>query len=194
MPLRILAVCTGNVCRSPLVEHLLRDRLLPDAFDVVSAGTRAMAGEPMTESALEMGRRLQLRYAGEHRGRQLAESDIRRADLILGLERDHRRQVAELVPAAVRRTVTLREFADIILALPPDTPDPASEPTQQVIRTLERALLHRGLQPRPADPRAHDIVDPYGQGFSAYESSTAAIVSAVDTIATYLNSAADLNA
>ncbi|GMA87571.1 hypothetical protein GCM10025868_28210 [Angustibacter aerolatus] len=56
-PARVLVVCTGNVCRSPLVERLLRQRLGTDAVDVSSAGTQALVGEPMTDpAAAEPGR------------------------------------------------------------------------------------------------------------------------------------------
>lgn len=55
VPFTVLFVCVGNVCRSPLAERLLRGRPqerlgdLSDAVIVESAGTRAMAGQPMDE-------------------------------------------------------------------------------------------------------------------------------------------------
>ena len=49
-PVRILTVCTGNICRSPVAERLLQaglDQVLPGGFEVPSAGTRAMVGDPI---------------------------------------------------------------------------------------------------------------------------------------------------
>jgi len=48
---RVLFVCIGNVCRSPLGERLLAARLHAEAFEVSSAGVAAMVGSPMTPEA-----------------------------------------------------------------------------------------------------------------------------------------------
>ncbi|MEO8284563.1 MAG: hypothetical protein ABI568_14370, partial [Pseudarthrobacter sp.] len=50
LPIRILTVCTGNICRSPVAERLLQaglEQVKPGAFRVRSAGTRAMVGDPV---------------------------------------------------------------------------------------------------------------------------------------------------
>ena len=47
---RVLFVCVGNVCRSPLGELLLAP-LLPDGFEVSSAGVGALVGQPMAPEA-----------------------------------------------------------------------------------------------------------------------------------------------
>src|SRR6476620_12469959 len=56
-PVRILTVCTGNICRSPVAERLLQaglDRMKPGAFEVESAGTRAMVGQPVQPSSADI--------------------------------------------------------------------------------------------------------------------------------------------
>src|SRR6187549_1394305 len=53
---RLLTVCTGNICRSPYAAVLLREGLAgvrPGAFEVTSAGTHALVGRPMDESSAE---------------------------------------------------------------------------------------------------------------------------------------------
>lgn len=58
MTIRILTVCTGNICRSPLAAELLASRLDPQNFIVESAGTSALVGEQMPDPAIEIATRL----------------------------------------------------------------------------------------------------------------------------------------
>src|SRR4029453_8303241 len=108
----ILAVCTGNVCRSPAVERLLDDRLGP-TVSVSSAGTHALVGQPISEPMAAL-----LRDTGvepdSFEARRLSEQMLKQADLILSMTRAQRSLVVELWPAAVRRTFTLREFARLL--------------------------------------------------------------------------------
>lgn len=109
---RILTVCTGNICRSPVAERLLAARL-GDRAEVTSAGTRAVVGAPIDPGMASL-----LDTAGEASGgfaaRQLTATQIRDADLVLALTRAHRARILEEVPAALRRTFTLLEFARIV--------------------------------------------------------------------------------
>src|SRR5215217_9257195 len=108
----ILAVCTGNVCRSPAVERLLTSKLGP-TVTVSSAGTHALVGHPI---AAPMGWLL-LDSGVEpasFKARRLSEQMLKEADLILSMTRAQRGLVDELWPAAVRRTFTLREFARLL--------------------------------------------------------------------------------
>lgn len=119
MPFKILVVCTGNVCRSPLAERMLNAYLdqalgeLRDRVLVASAGARALEGNPMdASSAREL-----VRLGGDPDGfiaRQLAASDLVGADLVLTASKSLRSRVLEQVPAALRRTFTLREFASLV--------------------------------------------------------------------------------
>lgn len=112
---RILIVCTANICRSPMAEHLLRTALdrrdrAARRIEVTSAGTRGFDGAPMDPPAAEQLRRL----GGdptEFRSRPLTGRLSEQADLILTATRAHRSFVLERVPRALRRTFTLREFA-----------------------------------------------------------------------------------
>ncbi|MBF4457413.1 MULTISPECIES: arsenate reductase/protein-tyrosine-phosphatase family protein [unclassified Pseudoclavibacter] len=114
MSFRILTVCTGNICRSPLAEQLLRDGLrdLP-GVTVESAGTGALVGSGMPQQALALAAQYGVTDAEAHISRQLTEDIARGAGLVLALSRDHRQRIVELAPSVVRRTFTLREFAHI---------------------------------------------------------------------------------
>lgn len=115
----ILLVCLGNVCRSPLAEHVLRMRiadLLPDsgsAVHVASAGVRALTGQPMDANAAGELRRLG-GDASAFRARQLTGETAGRADLVLTATRALRSRVLEEAPRALKRTFTMREFAAIV--------------------------------------------------------------------------------
>ena len=95
---RILLVCTGNICRSPLAEVMLRrelERRGTDGVEVGSAGSGAWEGAPASEGAylvaLEHGLDL-----SEHRAQLLTREVVRESDIILTMARHHRARVHEL--------------------------------------------------------------------------------------------------
>ncbi|MDX6364957.1 MAG: low molecular weight protein-tyrosine phosphatase [Nocardioidaceae bacterium] len=153
----ILAVCTGNICRSPMVEHLLRDALASapgsTPFEVGSAGVRGWDGAPMDPPAAAELRRLGGDPSG-FRGRSFSAVLGERADLILTATADHRRLVLQEVPQALHRTFTLLEFAHLVSAVDGVT-EAAGDPPELV----SRASAHRGA----ARIDAYDLGDPYGQ-------------------------------
>ena len=86
---RVLFVCIGNVCRSPVGERLLASRLPRDRFEVASAGVGAMVGYAMSKYAAEELRS----YGGDPTGfaaRQLTTDMVEQADLILTATRELR--------------------------------------------------------------------------------------------------------
>ena len=88
---RVIVVCTGNICRSPMAAGLLA-RYLPEevgsAIEVASAGANALQGYPAQEHAVEIMARIGVDISG-HRARQLTREMARRADLILAMEMAH---------------------------------------------------------------------------------------------------------
>ena len=150
----ILTVCSGNICRSPLAEQLLRAGLSDWAdLTVSSAGTIAMEGDKMPDEAAA----LSVRYGGSpsaHAARQLIEAQIRQADLVLGMSRDHRRAVVQLLPSASRYTFTLREFARLVVGATDDDFHEIAQLTPTDVgrrwtEAVDIAASNRCLQPRP---------------------------------------------
>lgn len=118
MTFRILTVCTGNICRSPMAEQLLREKLLHiPGLTVTSAGTGALVGAGMPAPAAELAGSFGARNTEAHRARQLEPDMVRDADLVLALANEHKRRILEEVPAGVRRTFTLRELARTVEAV-----------------------------------------------------------------------------
>jgi len=183
MASRILVVCTGNVCRSPAAEFLLR-AALPDSVSVSSRGTHALPGQPFsTEMAALLKARRGLEV--EHRGAvPLTAADVREAGLVLGMTREHRAFAVRLHPAAVRHAFTLTEFARLLGAGDDDLPLRA-DADHLLDLTVRRA--QRGRRPVPAE--LDDVVDPIGQSHAVYARVFEQIDAAVQRIASVIASA-----
>ena len=170
---RVLHVCTGNICRSPMAERLTRAglerRLGPDAarFVVESAGTWGHGGAPMEPYAVSTLASYGV-DGSDFRARELVADHVAGADLVLGATREHRAAAVVLQPRAARRTFTLREFARLVGAVDPAQLT-ATDPVERARQLVEAAAGQRGLVP-PQSPRDDDLVDPYQgpeRGFAA---------------------------
>jgi len=113
-PYHILVVCTGNICRSAMGEVILREELekiAPGRFVVRSAGTHVyFHGAPAERSAVQAVRELGLDLSA-HRTRQMDASLADWADLILGMEDWHCRQIERSFPAARGKTFSFGGYA-----------------------------------------------------------------------------------
>ena len=98
----ILTVCTGNVCRSPLAEALLRTRLSVYSPKIHSAGTMGLDESPMTPETVRLAIALGVAQdlTDSHRSRYLTDAELASPDLILAMGREHRRKVVELAERA----------------------------------------------------------------------------------------------
>ena len=158
----ILVVCTGNICRSPVGEAILRDALAQHDIAVFSAGTHAVSGAPAAPEAQEFVAR-ELSRDLRHAGTQLDQGTAESSDLIITMTQAHREWVAHHAPRAVRRVFTLLELHRALTLLPP-------EYSCATVRDL--ALAASRMRARAASSGdAMDIPDPYGGPPEGYESS-----------------------
>lgn len=98
----ILVVCTGNICRSPIGERLLRKYLPNKRVD--SAGTGALVGHDADSTAIKVAELNSLSLSG-HKGQQFTPSLARQYDLILVMEKIHLEQIGKIAPEARGKTM-----------------------------------------------------------------------------------------
>ncbi|EPS1771878.1 protein tyrosine phosphatase [Klebsiella aerogenes] len=130
----ILVVCTGNICRSPIGERLLR-RMLPEK-KIDSAGTGALVGHHADDKAIKIAAYHCLTLEG-HEGRQLTSALGREYDLILVMERKHIEQVDRILPGSRGKTMLFAHWSG-----QRDIPDPyrkSDEAFHSVYELIEKA-------------------------------------------------------
>jgi protein-tyrosine phosphatase len=165
---QVLLVCTGNICRSPMAEGLLRSalerRIGGGAPPVSSAGTIARDGAPAMPEAVEAAAELGVDIS-IHSAHRLRPEDIQDADLIVGMAAEHAEAVQALVPDAEARTFTLKEVVRLVEAVgsrPADTARSDGRLRDAV------ADAHRRRANVAGTPREDDIMDPLGLSLQAY--------------------------
>lgn len=190
---RITTVCTGNICRSPLAESLLRAELPSGIFTVNSAGVAAVVQGTVPEQQLRIGDALGVTDLREHRAQALTPGMIGISDLILGMSRGHRKRLVRLDPQALRRTFTLREFAHLAEYVTPEDVEAAlSDSANPLAAAVEAVARLRGMVP-PLPSKAHqDIVDPFRKTRAVYRQSRDELVPAADITAAYLNGVVEI--
>lgn len=185
--LRVLTVCTGNICRSPLAEYFLRDALNSEHFQLGSAGTHAVVDGEVPDQQMKIAGKLGLEAMSQHRGRQIFEKDIRDADLILTATLRHRRRVVRTLPSAAGKTFTMREFAHLSSHVQDAELMELFAGEGQNLRAATTAVRQlRGIIPQPPEEDPYDIVDPYGQNKRIYRKSAEQLVEANTDISKFL--------
>ena len=141
----ILVVCSGNLCRSPFAEGILR-RMLTERFgasapEVSSVGTIARDGDPATNEAIAVAAEHGI-DTSSHAARRLAREGLAESDLVLAMAAEHRDAVVRLDPDAATKTFTVKELVRLLEDLP-DRPD-AGGPESLAERVAEARCAPTG--------------------------------------------------
>ena len=111
--MRILFVCTGNTCRSPMAEVYFKSLCEKSGrtdITVESAGTFGGEGEPASSQSVSVMKNYGIDLS-MHRSSTLTKKKIDTADLIIAMTSSHRHHVGSISSSALKKTRTLLEFA-----------------------------------------------------------------------------------
>ena len=113
--IKIMFVCTGNICRSPMAHHYMQKRVkdlnIEDNFLISSCGVYACTGEKATQNAIFVMKEYDVDMEN-HRATNIADTNIEDYDYIITLTTRHKEQIRYFYPKLGNNIYTLREFVD----------------------------------------------------------------------------------
>ncbi|MGC1511323.1 MAG: hypothetical protein WA797_00195 [Acidimicrobiales bacterium] len=160
---RIVVLCMGNICRSPMAQGMLRALLAERGVPaVVDSAGRLESGRPAARHGVDVLAQRGIDIGG-HRSRSSSASILEPAGLVLAMAREHVRDAVSVVPGVWPRAFTLKELVRRGELVGPRRGD----------ETLDAWLeaRHEGRERRDllGESPLDDIADPYGQSRSAFE-------------------------
>ena len=150
------------------MELMLR-QALDDSVEVTSGGTMGMPSWPVSPPMAELLVRDGVKGVDEFRSQWLTEKMVNDADLILTATGEHRSQVLNLSPLAMRRTMSLGELARLAQSVDKSAWANATTDAERLKILVPAALAARHANPR--GPEADDIIDPYKRSAETYQLS-----------------------
>lgn len=181
--MKVLFVCTGNICRSPMGELMFPLFFHDGSITTDSAGVQGLIDNPIDPSSARLMQQDGIDVSA-FRSKRLTPQLAMSSDLILCFTEHQRKKIVELAPRMRSRTFLLTDFADLCAYCAKNGLIAGST----IGDRLDAALANASLV-RPMLPPAHDIDDPYRKEFLAFETAHQQIGEAFATIAAALEPA-----
>jgi protein-tyrosine phosphatase len=130
--INILVLCHGNICRSPLAEHCLKQSLPAERFSIRSAGVipRVLRQSPREYARLAKKEGVDL---SEHRSSLVKEEDLSWADLVVIMDWKNHQELLDFSPNALEKTVRLGVWSNTL-----DIPDPSGLSEPEILRIIDQ--------------------------------------------------------
>jgi len=109
--MKIMFICTGNICRSAMAHCILEDKLHGTEHEVYSCGTYAEDGNQSTFSAIEVMREYGLNLKN-HKATNIRNSKIEEMDLILCMTWSHKNMAIQMYPDLKDKIYTFKEYVN----------------------------------------------------------------------------------
>ncbi len=179
--MKVLFVCTGNICRSPMGELLFPHFFHTSGIETDSAGTQGLIDSPIDPSSAKL-MALDGIDSSQFRSKRLTPQLAMSSDLILCFTEHQRKKIVALIPRVRNKTFLLSDFANLCRYF--------NEHHLLKGDTLEDRLMeveYNASMVRHVVPTAEDIADPYRKDFSAFQTVHDQIVYAIADIADALD-------
>ena len=123
MKIKVLMVCLGNICRSPLAEGILKSKIDPNRVEVDSAGTAGYhVGNPPDPRSIAVGRKYRIDIS-QQKCRKFQQADFYEFDHIFVMDRENYRDVCALAPDE-----SYKKKVRLLLEVTPSGPDEVPDP------------------------------------------------------------------
>lgn len=184
--MNILFVCTGNTCRSPMAEAILKEN--SNQFKVQSAGIHASNGSPTSEETKEVLEEAGIKLV--HKAQQVTAELIDWADIVLTMTHSHKQLLKQMFPSKQEDYYTIKEynkeedkrvFMRYISALNQlkEKQSTFKQPNEGFETELEKELAITKfvkkelakVQEIEDDLHKEDIQDPFGQSKAVYQAT-----------------------
>lgn len=111
--MKIMFVCTGNICRSAMAEYLAKQKIKEMGKEIAmeSCGTQAYTGEEATQNTIMVLQKRGISEAKKHHATNHQDADIKGSDLILCATQTHKRKMQSLYPEKKDVIKTMKEYA-----------------------------------------------------------------------------------